>query len=85
MNIHLHIDELVLEGLPPNATDADTVKAAVAAELARMFAGGDLAPGLRHGGARPPVATDDIHLGKDGNATDLGRRIGQTLYRGINR
>ncbi|MEA3276257.1 MAG: hypothetical protein U9Q81_13400 [Pseudomonadota bacterium] len=85
MNVHLHIDELVLEGLPLEATDAAAVKAAVETELTRLLANGGLAPDLRTGGARASVPAGDIHLGGDRTPSDLGRQIGRTLYRGINR
>ncbi|MES9991921.1 MAG: hypothetical protein ABW098_08205 [Candidatus Thiodiazotropha sp.] len=85
MNIHLHIDELVLEGLPPQATDSIALKAALETELVRMLANGGPAPGPYGGGSRPSVSTDDIQLAEGSTATVLGQQIGQTVYRGIYR
>ena len=42
MNLNLHIERLVLEGLPATGDHAGIIQQAVAAELARRFAEGSL-------------------------------------------
>ena len=37
-SIHLHIDRIILEGLPFNAADAAPIRAAIEAELTRLAA-----------------------------------------------
>lgn len=83
MNVHLHIDHLVLDGLPVDAGQGEVVQAAVQAELTRLLVSSDLAPGLRSGGARPSVRSENIHLTGDETPTTLGQQIGQAVYGGI--
>jgi hypothetical protein len=85
VNIHLHVDLLVLEGLPVEAAQGDRVKAGVEAELTRLLAGSPVGPGLRAGGARPSIPGLDILLSGHDTPATLGRRIGQAVYGGINR
>ena len=51
MNIHVHIERLVLDGLPVAPGRGDLVREAVEAELTRLLAEGGLVPGLTSGGA----------------------------------
>jgi hypothetical protein len=85
MNIHLHIDHLVLDGLPVEAGHGPHVQAAVEAELTRLLASGTLTTGLRMGGARPSVPSNDIHLTGHDTPASLGQQIGQAVYGGISR
>lgn len=85
MNIHVHIDSLVLDGLPVDAGDGGLVQAALEAELTRLLAAGALAPGLRAGGARPSVPSEEIDLTGDATPATLGQRIGEAVYGGISR
>ena len=55
MTIHVHIERLVLDGLPVTHAQGPQVRAAVEAELARWLAERGLAPGLAQGGAAPSV------------------------------
>jgi hypothetical protein len=84
VSIHLHVDILVLEGLPVEAAQGDRVKAGVEAELARLLtlsAGADLGSG----GARPSAPGQDILLTGQETPGTLGRQIGQAVYGGITR
>lgn len=85
MSVHLHIEHLVLEGLPVEVGDGGSVQAAVETELTRLLADGALGPGLFAGGARPSVASEDIHLTGNETPATLGRQIGQTVYGGMTR
>jgi hypothetical protein len=80
MKINLHIDRLVLDGLPVTDGDGARVRAAVVAELARLLAGGGLAPSTSLAEAR--VAAGEIHPG--GGAGELGRAIGRQIYSSLN-
>ena len=52
MSIHLHIDRLVLEGLPLSPTDGPLLQAALESELTRLMGDG-LSPELAEGAAVP--------------------------------
>lgn len=53
MNVRLHIDRLVLEGVNVGAPEIE-------AELARLLADGGLHPALMHGGAVPSLRAPEI-------------------------
>jgi hypothetical protein len=84
MNIKLHIEQLVLDGLPITPGQGPIVKAAVEAELTRLVAEGGLGPELASGGAVPSITADSIeHSG--GSPTQMGQQIARSLYGGIGR
>lgn len=83
MKINLHIDRLVLNGLPLGPHDGPLVQAAVESELARLVAVNGLADSLRPGGAMPSVRAPRIQMANARNATGLGEQIGRAVYEGI--
>ena len=83
MNINLHIDRLVLDGLPIEHQDGLRVKAAVEAELSRLLTANGLANSLRAGVAMPSVPAPGIQMSRDRNPTRLGQEIGRAIYGGI--
>ena len=85
MNINVHIERLILDGLPIGYGQRPQVQAAVEAELARLLADDGLSPELLAGGALPSVRAGSIQLANEGNTTQLGRQIAQAVYGGIGR
>lgn len=83
MNINLHIERLVLDGLPIERHEGPLVKAAVEAELGRLLADGGLSADLLTSGAHANVAAQAIQLGAQTNATALGQQIARSLRGGI--
>jgi hypothetical protein len=83
VNIHLHIERLILDGLPVGPGQGARVQAAVEGELARLLAEGGLAPGLRAGGALRAVPANPIQLAPGNNPTQIGMQIAQSVYGGI--
>jgi len=83
MNINLHIDRLVLDGLPIEHQDGPLVKAAVEAELSRLLTANGLANGLLSGGAMPSVSAPGIQMSSDRNPGRLGQQIGLAIYGGV--
>jgi hypothetical protein len=81
--VNLHIDRLVLEGLPIGAHQGPLVQAAVEAELARLLADGAIGGTLPPGGATALVRTDPIR--PSGAAGELGRQIGRAVFGGLGR
>jgi len=75
MNVHLHIDRLVLDGIPMSAADRPRLQAAVEAELARLIETNGITPALASG------VTPQITLAKD--TTQLGVSIANAVYTGI--
>lgn len=83
MNIHLYIDQLVLEGLPVSGGQADLIKSAVEAELKQLLTDGMLAPNLRTKGSLASIQSKELHIAAEETPTSLGLQIGQILYGSI--
>ena len=83
MNINLHIERLVLDGVEVEPSQADLVRRAVEGELSRLLAAGGLAPGLQSGGALPSIGAGSLDLGINDNPTRLGQEIARSVYDGI--
>jgi hypothetical protein len=80
--VNVHIDRLVLDGLPVGSHEGPLVGAAVEAELARLFTEGGLANGFNCDRAAPLVRTEAMaRPATDGGG--LGVQIGQAVYEGI--
>jgi hypothetical protein len=84
MNIHLRIEQLILEGLDFPPGQQHLIQASVEAELTRLLMVGELSPSLTQGTALPRVPTSGIQLTSD-NPTQIGQQIAQSLYLGIGR
>ena len=81
MNVHVHIERLVLDGIDvPHGSHA-ALGAAVERELARRLASGGIAPSLLGGVAVPSLATPGIAAA--GSPRQLGGAIAGAVYGGI--
>jgi hypothetical protein len=85
LNINLHIERLVLDGLPIARQDGPLVQAAVEAELSRLLTAQGLAPGLLSGGAMPAVRGDSLQLAGESSPSQLGTQIAQAVYGGLSK
>jgi hypothetical protein len=83
MNIDVHIERLVLDGIPIPHAHRPVLQTAVEAELARLLAADGLAPALVRGGAMPYVSGSSIQLTGDGDQARQGQQIARALYGGI--
>ena len=82
MNINLHIERLVLEGVDIAPYQRHLLHASLTAELARMFGNSSLAPSFAEGFSLAHVSTGDVQLAGN-NPTQLGQQIAQSVYGGI--
>ena len=85
MNVRLHIERLVLDGLPLAPGQAPLVQAAVETELARLLATGGVAPGLSGLGAVPALRADGLQIAPGAAPAGIGRQIARAVYGGIER
>jgi hypothetical protein len=83
MNINLHIERFILDGLNVGAAQGALVREAVEAELARLFSEGGLAPDLQSGGAWSNIRPVSIALNGNENPLRLGQEIARSIYAGI--
>lgn len=83
VNINVHIEQLVLDGIEMPMHQQPVLQAAVERELARLLADGRMAPGLLSGGALASVPGGALQLARDGDPARLGRQIARAVQRGI--
>jgi hypothetical protein len=82
VNVNLHIDRLVLEGIDLEPAQRPLLQAALEAELGRLIAEGGVG-GLAAGGAVPAIKAGGIEMSGEGNPAQLGRQIAGAVYGGI--
>jgi hypothetical protein len=77
-NVELHIDELILDGLP--FAQRDRIAAAVEAELQRLLEEGGLPEPLAGGGTLFEVQVGDLPLASGIRPSAVGAQIAGTIY-----
>lgn len=85
MNVNLHIERLVLDGLPLAPGQQHLLQAALRAELTRLIAAGGMQTTLAAGAALPHVDGAALTLPVNADATEAGTRIAASIYGGIGR
>jgi hypothetical protein len=80
MNVRLHIERLVLDGLALERGHEPVLRAALEAELTRLIADGGGAHELMTAGAVPRVSAPGIETAGDGDPAQLGRQIARSVY-----
>jgi len=83
MNIVVHIERLILDGLPIGPGQGALVQAAVETELAHLLAESGLMSGVQSGGAVPAVRASAIQLTATSSPAQVGRQIARSVYGGI--
>lgn len=80
-SIELHIEELVLHGLPLTRGQGSEVQAAVETELARLLT----ARGLKHStsGATSHLSAGSIQFAGNDHPSRLGHQIAHVVYSGL--
>lgn len=83
MNIRVHIERIVLDGIAVPRSQRPLLRATVEAELSRLLASNGLASALMTKGAIPQVPTGTIQLTGNSDPSRLGKQIAQAVYGGI--
>jgi hypothetical protein len=83
MNIRVHIERLILDGLNVEAGDGAGVQAAVEAELEQLVTAGGLAPGLMKDAHLHSVNGGSLRVSRGQSATALGGEIARSVYGGV--
>jgi len=81
-SVQLHIERLVLEGLPVSRVQGPMVQAAMEAELTRLLSVEGLATTASR--AEPHVPAGHIHLIPDGGPRSIGQQIGGAVHHVLN-
>lgn len=82
MNINLHIERLVLDGVDIAPGQRHLLQASVETELTRLLTDRGLAANLAQSVALPRLSTNGMRL-MGNNPTQLGQQIAQSVYGGI--
>ena len=83
MNINLHIDRLILEGLAIEPGQKRSVQTALQAELTELLAASGISPTLAGGGALPETRVPAVHLVDQHSPTQLGTQIARSVHQGL--
>ncbi len=83
MKINLHIERLVLEGLPLSSSHAPLVQLAVQQELTRLLGVNGIGPGLMSGGAMPQAHGGNMQLARETSPRQMGTQIAQSVHEGL--
>ncbi|MGB9176690.1 MAG: hypothetical protein WCB46_08150 [Methanoregula sp.] len=84
MTIRVHIDRLVLDGVPVQRHEGPAVQRSLEKELARLLAEGGLSADLASGGAYPDIPAADMNI-SGSSAREIGKGIARAVYGGIGR
>ena len=83
MNINLHIDRLVLDGVPLAPNQRPALQTAVEAELTRLLASDGWQDTMLSGESLYRVPTAGIEVAHDASPVQLGAQIAGAVYWGI--
>jgi hypothetical protein len=78
MNLHLHIDELVLHGFAPS--DRGLIAEALQSQLTRLFTEGGVPPALAGGGTAERLSAGAFHTAASARPETTGARIARAVY-----
>jgi hypothetical protein len=80
-NIQLHIERLVLDGLPLSRVQAQQMQGALEVELSRLLSEGGLAPQFLQGGALSRLPGGELNHFE--NPGQMGSQVARAVYSGI--
>jgi hypothetical protein len=83
MNLRVHIERLILDGIPVEPGRMRELHAATEGELARLLVEQGMPQGLLAGGAVPVLHAPVISLPPDAEPAALGARLARSLYRSL--
>ena len=84
MNINLHIERLVLDGLPLERRDGAALQAALETALADLLAARGLPQTLQSGGAVPWLSGGPQPTVSSGDPASAGTQIAHAVYDSLN-
>ena len=83
MNINLHIERLVVDGLPLEQRQGPHLQAVIEHELTRLLTDGRLAAQFSSGGTLASVKGGSVQLAERASPAGLGQQIAAAVYDGV--
>lgn len=83
MNINLHIERLVLDGLPLEHRQGPHLQAAIEQELGRLLSQAEAPARLGAGRHATRVDAGTIQVAERADPAGVGRQIAAAVYRGV--
>ena len=83
MDIHIHIERLVLEGVNVPQHQEAVLQSTVETELANLVTAGSLNSSLMTAGIIPGLSGETFQLKGSSDAVQLGQQIALAVYKGI--
>lgn len=83
MKIHVHIERLVLDGLPVDRHSAPMIQEAVQAEVKRLFADSGASQSLLSGGSVPSLRTAPVHFASQSQPEAVGHKVANAVHGGL--
>jgi len=83
MNINLHIERLVLDGIAVEPHQRADLKASVEAALSQQLVSQDIGSTMQSNNNRKSVRGESISIDNISTPSSLGHQIGNAVYRGI--
>ena len=80
MNIDLHVERLILDGLAVSPRDRLNIWAAVEAELARLLTADGLSGALLNGGPVANLSGSSIQITGNADPTGMGQQIAAAVH-----
>lgn len=83
MNINLHIERLVLDGILVSHADQPRLQTAIETELVRLISDSGVNSEFQLNTTLPSIRAGDIQPAMNSNPNELGQQIAGALYGGI--
>ncbi|MCF6260634.1 MAG: hypothetical protein L3J98_10835 [Gammaproteobacteria bacterium] len=83
MNINLHIERLILDGIPVNKENKPKINAAVKSELSHLLSNSKTSTGLPSNRSIHSIHGGNISVKPNQNPTILGHKIASAIYQGV--
>lgn len=85
MNIELHIERLVLDGIAIPPGHGEKLRDSISAELVSLLRDGGLASSALSAGTTGCLRAAPVGLTVPGSAAELGKSLGGAIYEGLSR
>lgn len=85
MNLNLHIERIILEGVTIEPHEQAIVKASVISELGNLLTNTELPSYVTSHNLSPVIYGSEVSLSVTSAPRDLGMHVARSIYEGINK